>query len=359
VAGATATERALALAAEHGFVRAGVCRLEASSYEAELRAWLDAGKHGSMDYLERHADARLDPDRVLGGARSAILVMDLYHARRARGAGAPQEPTGATGRVARYARGGDYHKVMKRRLHRMADALIGAFPGERFRAFVDTAPVLEREHAARAGLGWIGKHTLLIHPTLGSYTLLGGLLTTLDLEPPRDQRAVPDHCGTCTRCIDACPTDAITPYSVDARRCISYLTIERRAPIDEGYFEPIGDWLAGCDICQEVCPHNSPRPSPPAERPHEAYKPRRTGFDLLDVLDWDEAARREAFTTSALKRITLSMMKRNALIVAGNLLRQRPEPPLRARIEQIAADETEDEMVRETASTVLRRLSEA
>ena len=261
------------------------------------------------------------------------------------------------GRVARYARGDDYHKVMKRRLHAMADVLLEAFPGERFRAFVDTAPVLEREHAVRAGLGWVGKHTLVIDPKLGSYTLLGGLLTTMELDPPPMQRVEPDHCGSCTRCIDACPTEAITPYSVDARRCVSYLTIERREAIDEAFFAGIGDWLAGCDICQEVCPHNSPRPGPQRDEPHAAYEPRRTGFDLLDVLGWDESARREAFTKSALKRLTLPMMKRNALIVAGNQLAVRDYVELHARIEAIAGDDDEDEMVRTTAAAVLSRLN--
>ncbi|MEL7473589.1 MAG: tRNA epoxyqueuosine(34) reductase QueG, partial [Planctomycetota bacterium] len=292
---------------------------------------------------------------VLEGTRSVVMVADLYASRN----DAEDPPVvagrgGGWGRIARYARGRDYHSVIKKRLHRLADELIELHPGERFRAFTDTAPVLEREHAMRAGLGWIGKHTLLIHPELGSYTLLGGLLTTMRLEAPIDQRAEPDRCGSCTRCIDACPTDAITPYSVDARRCISYLTIERRAAIDERWFEGIGDWLVGCDICQEVCPHNSPRPPGHPSRhiePNQAYEPRRDGFDALEVLGWDESARREAFTTSAMKRVTLDMMKRNALIVAGN----RPTPQLRVRIEKIAEDPAESEMVRATARLVLDR----
>src|SRR5262249_20142541 len=149
------------------------------------------------------------------------------------------------------------------------DSLRERFPAEQFRAFVDTAPVMEREHAARAGLGWIGKHTLIIHPRLGSYMLLGGVLTTMDIPAPAAQRRVTDHCGTCTRCIDACPTAAITPYSVDATRCISYLTIEHRGEIDPALHEGIGDWLFGCDVCQEVCPHNGGRDQTPGTKHQE------------------------------------------------------------------------------------------
>ena len=203
----------------------------------------------------------------------------------------------------------------------------------------------------------MGKHKLLIHKRRGSYMVRGGILTALELEPPRTQRREVDRCGSCTRCIDACPTEAIRPDSVEARRCSSYRTSERREAIDEACFAGIGDWLAGCDICQEVCPHNSPRPGPQRDEPHAAYEPRRTGFDLLDVLGWDESARREAFTKSALKRLTLPMMKRNALIVAGNQLAVRDYVELHARIEAIAGDDDEDEMVRTTAAAVLSRLN--
>ena len=232
-------------------------------------------------------------------------------------------------------------------------------PRAAFRAFTDTAPVLERELAQRAGIGWIAKHTLVIDPQLGSYLLLGGVLTTLRLEPARTP--VTDHCGTCTRCIDACPTDAITPYSVDASRCISYLTIERREPIDEAFHEAIGPWLFGCDICQEVCPHNDPRPRRPSAAMNEAYRPieergrPRESFDLLEVLAWTEDDRRRAFKSSALKRATLDMMKRNATIVAANRLSERDDPGLRARLEQVAIDDAEPPMVRNAARCALDR----
>jgi epoxyqueuosine reductase len=259
--------------------------------------------------------------------------------------------------VARYARGRDYHVVMKKRLHALADALRARFAGEEFRAFVDTAPVLEREYAARAGLGWIGRNSLLIHPRVGSYVLLGGLLTTMELEAPLEQTVVADHCGTCTRCVEACPTGAIAgggERSVDASRCISYLTIERRLPVAEEFHRAMGDWVYGCDVCQEVCPHNSAREGP-GVMVREEYAPSRRGFDLLGVLGWTEEDRRREFGGSAMKRATLAMMKRNAVIAVGNELSRRADAGLRARLEEIAADEGEEGMVRETAKVVLER----
>jgi epoxyqueuosine reductase len=245
--------------------------------------------------------------------------------------------------------------VIRRRLHALADELRDRFPGETFRVCVDTAPLLEREYAQRAGIGAVGKHTLIIERGVGSYLLLGEIVTTLELQP--GEPATADPCGTCTRCIEACPTDAITPWSVDATKCISYLTIEHRSAIDERYHEPMGDWIFGCDICQEVCPHNQPTERTRAARSHEAYEPRRSGFDLLEVLNWSEQDRIRAFTKSAMKRVKLWMMKRNALIVAGNVLCERDVPELRERIEQIAGDDTEQEIVRSTAHAVLRHLS--
>lgn len=318
-----------------GFALAGIAPAEASGHADELRQWVAAGKHGEMDWLARHSEQRIDPALVMPGVKAVIMVADVY----ARGSAVP-EPVGpgARGRVARYAQGADYHIVMKRRLHALCDRLRAAHQGHEFRAFVDTAPVLEREHALRAGLGWIGKHTLLIHPEMGSWMLLGGVLTTLAIAPQASQRVMEDHCGTCTRCIDACPTKAITPYSVDARRCISYLTIEHRGPIDPAFHRAIGEWLFGCDICQDVCPHNRERNSAVASAqsgkplipgreggdsstlaPHPDYASRRASFDLLEVLGWSESDRRRALAGSAMKRAKLEMWKRNAEIVAKNL----------------------------------------
>jgi epoxyqueuosine reductase len=349
----TLAQEVLALCRAEGFALAGVSDAAPSGRGRELAEWLGAGKHGSMAYLAEHLDVRLNPARLLDGARSIVMVADLYSAR-GQSTDPPLPPR--HGRLARYARGRDYHMVIKKRLHSLADALRARFPGAGFRAFVDTAPVLEREYAARAGMGWIGKHTLLIHPRIGSYTLLGGVATTLELAapPPPGQLPVADHCGTCTRCIDACPTEAISPYSVDATRCISYLTIERRGPIAPELHAGIGEWMYGCDVCQEVCPHNSVRPEG-AELGtiREEYTPRRGSLDVLEVLGWTAASRSAAFSGSAMKRATLEMMKRNALIVAGNLLRRGEDPALRARIEAMAQDPAECEMVRETARAIL------
>jgi epoxyqueuosine reductase len=328
-----------------GFARAGVAAAGPSERPGALRAWLAEGRHGEMAYLERTEDVRLDPARLLPGVRSLICVADRCDeaARPARA---------GSGRVARYARGADYHRLIKSRLHRLSDELRLSFPQEQFRTCVDTAPVLEREHAQRAGIGAVGKHTLVIAPGAGSHLLLGEILTTLELEPTAPSRA--DPCGSCTRCIDACPTGAITPWSVDARACISYLTIEHRSAIDPGLHAAMGDWIFGCDVCQEVCPHN--QRSGPRQPSHPGYAGTRDGFDLLRVLDWSAEARQHAFLRSPMKRANLAMMKRNALIAAGNALRERELPELRRRIAELAGDPSEDPMVRQTASATLSRL---
>lgn len=309
----TQSTRLIQRALDSGFALAGIAGVESSAWSEELSDWLAQHKHGEMAWLDRNTDLRKNPDQLIDDARSVLMVADLYASRRDN-VDEPLKP--GEGRIARYARGKDYHKAMKKRLMDLADQLRIDHPEADFKVFVDTAPVLERELAQRAGLGWTGKHTLLIHPQAGSYMLLGGIVTTLQLAKPESQRVEPDHCGTCTRCIDACPTDAITPYSVDARRCISYLTIEHRTPIDPELEPKIGDWIYGCDICQEVCPHNSPRVEAAPANP--VYDSNRDRFDLLEVIGWSEDDRREAFTGSAMKRAKLDMMQRNARIVARN-----------------------------------------
>lgn len=332
-----------------GFACAGVCRAEPTRWGEQLRAWLAAGKHGSMEYLARNIEIREDVALLTDPrARSVVMVADQYASRNEPEVGRGTAGA-ARGKVARYARGEDYHGVVKARLHALADALREAHPGHEFRTFVDTAPVLERELAARAGLGWQGKHTLLIHPARGSWLLLGGIATTLEISAPVGQRSEEDHCGTCTRCIDACPTGAITPYSVDASRCISYLTIERRGEIEPDFHGPIGEWMFGCDVCQEVCPHNSPRPLRDTGEAHASYAARVNGLDPLGVLAWRAEDRSRVLSGSAMKRAKLEMLKRNALIVLGNT---RPAGA-RARVEQVAADATEPELVRATARRVL------
>ncbi len=394
----------LDLALSLGFGLIGIAPAKPSENGDCVRHWIGDGRHGEMAYLANHLDVRLDPGKLLEGARSIICVADKHPAKT------DLNPTGAApyGKIARYAWGDDYHKTLKKRLHRLADALAKAHPGQRFRSTVDTAPILEREHAAQAGLGWIGKHTLLIHPAYGSYFMLGTILTTLNLKTTQQagypEPTVPptDHCGTCTRCIDACPTGCITDpgppdsggkdsgradsegtdfggidsggRSVDAARCISYLTLEHRSAIDPALHAQMGDWISGCDICQEVCPHNreqgsgfsnpDPRPGDQSrlrlsELPiDDRYTPRppAPGLSLRDILAWTEDDRREVFKGSALKRIKLDMLKRNALIAAGNALAQREDAQLRKRIDEIESDAAEPPMVRFTARQVLDRL---
>lgn len=335
-----------------GFALAGVCDAAPSARAEFFRRWLGEGRHGEMAWLARNIEARLDPSALLPGARSVISVADQYAIRErmggidtsetpARSPSPAAENVGILshgerglrdrqeGRVARYARGDDYHEVMKGRLHALCDALRERFPSEEFRACVDTAPVMEREMAARAGLGWIGKHTLLIHPRMGSWLFLGEVVTTLRVEGASRADPVPDHCGSCTRCIDACPTQAITPYSVDARRCISYLTIEHRSPIEDGALRAgVGEWLFGCDVCQEVCPHNSARDNADdLGARHEAYSPRFESLDARGVAAWTEVDRRRTLAGSAMKRANLEMLRRNAQIVIENASRGTAPPP--------------------------------
>jgi epoxyqueuosine reductase len=308
-------------------------------------------------------------------------VADRYHHRTDVPASRNRGPVG---RLARYAWGDDYHKVLKQRLHQFADTLRDRWPDHVFKTCVDTAPLMEREHAARAALGWVGKHTLLIHPRLGSYLLLGAIATTLNIEKglasevwgigsegigrasqtPAPSPQTPDpasHCGTCTRCIDACPTKCITPYQLDASRCISYLTLEHRGLIDAALEPLMGDWLGGCDVCQEVCPFNRDDRLPLDPQPHPRYVPRppAPALPLAEVLDWTEDDRRAALRGSALKRMKLDMIRRNAVIAAGNHLAAHPDALLLHRIESIAADADEPPVVRDTARQVLARLRES
>jgi len=342
----------LTLAKPLGFALLGVAEAKPTARPGFVRDWLGTGRHGEMGYLAQHVDKRLDPRALLPGARSIICAADQY----AHADPQVQDEPKTSGRIARYAWGDDYHKVLKKRLHKLADLLSAQFPQATFKTAVDTAPVMEREHAQRAGLGWTGKHTLLIHPQRGSYLLLGEIITTLAVEPTGE--SITDHCGSCTRCIDACPTQCIEPYALDATRCISYLTLEHRSAIDADLHEAMGDWVAGCDVCQEVCPYNqAARLETHGVKPSQvAYEPRAPGprVALLELLEWNAEARSRAFTRSALKRIKLDMLKRNALIAAGNYLRQHNDAALRQRVQNIAQDEAEAEMVRKTARQVLR-----
>ena len=343
-----------------GFARAGVARARATSWREHVLAWLAEGKHGEMTYMTELLDERLDVTRLLVGARSVIMVADQY----ASGAAAERREA-LVGSVARYARGADYHVEIKRRLHELADRLRALHPGAEFRTFVDSGPAMEREHAVRAGLGFVGKHTLLISPGAsgeggGSWMLLGGVATTLDLceaeEHANERRVI--GCGTCSKCIDACPTGAIGEYTVDARRCVSYLTLEHQGLIAQELHRGMGDMLLGCDVCQEVCPFNQGEDSAGA-RVNPAYADRgRAGLAILDVLGWTEDDRRRALAGSAAKRASLEMIRRNAVIAAGNVAVNQASVRARVReaLAKIAADGAESEIVSATARQTLERL---
>jgi epoxyqueuosine reductase len=288
-------ERALEL----GFDRVAIGPAGPPPHAAAFERWLDAGHAGTMDYLADTRLERLDPSRLLVGCRSVIAVALNY----ARG----DEPEWRG--VARYARSADYHDTTRPRLHALRD-YVSAAAGARSRASLDTSAVLERDLAAAAGLGWIGKNTNLLAPGLGSYFFIGLVLTTAEL--PADD-AQPDRCGTCTACLDACPTAAFdAPYALDARRCIAYLTIEHRGPIPADFHAAIGDWLFGCDICQEVCPWN--RHAPPARETFPATPPP----PLEALVAMTETEFRETFRGTALKRARRDGLARNAAIVLAN-----------------------------------------
>ncbi|MCA9603932.1 MAG: tRNA epoxyqueuosine(34) reductase QueG, partial [Myxococcales bacterium] len=249
----TAAVKAVAL--ELGFVRAGVARAGCLDAEGErLRAWLAAGKHGEMAWMERTADVRINPrdERMLAGAES-VLVLATPYARD------PERVGPAPGRVARYARGRDYHNVLGKRLEKLTRWLRER--GHGARGSVDSMPVFERAWAQRAGLGFIGKNSCLIIPGLGSHVFLSAVVTTARLVPDTPMR---ERCGACTLCLDGCPTSAFDgARELDARKCISYLTIEHEGRIDEALRPAVGDWIFGCDVCQDVCPYNRTELPPP------------------------------------------------------------------------------------------------
>ncbi len=310
-----------ALAREAGFDRCGVAKAETIERAAYLRAWLDGGRGGSMRYLQRYFEQRTDPRVLLEGARSVIVVALSYHQRPPE---APADDNRPRGRVAMYAWGDDYHRIIRKKLHGVADALRREFEISNLRAAcdgaiatkvcVDTTPLLEREIAAVAGVGWIGKNTLVLDRRLGSYFFLGEIVTTLEIEP---DEPTPDRCGTCTRCLEACPTQAFpAPYQMDASRCISYLTIERREPIGDEFPPSMHDWIFGCDVCQQVCPYN--RDAAVTQEPGFALRPPAPRPALADVLSWSIDDYRRELEGSAMKRATLPMLQRNARIALAN-----------------------------------------
>jgi epoxyqueuosine reductase len=358
--------------AELGFSLVGITRPSGSAHGAFYREWLARGAHGEMGYLARPAAVarREDLRGTMEAVGSVVVVAHEYFTPDA--PGDPDDPS--VGVIARYARGRDYHRVLKKKLVGLLEWLREsegvAVEG---RAYVDTGPILERELAARAGLGWFGRNTMLIHPRRGSWFFLGCLLIDLELEP--DAPFAEDHCGTCRRCVDACPTGALLGRDetgapvIDARRCISYLTIENRGPIPRELRPLMGNRIYGCDICQEVCPWNSPkmvritterdyRPDwrEAKDRPRVPRRlPGTRAPSLVELMrltheEWDHWTR-----GSAIRRAGYAGFKRNVAVAMGNWLGSVGEPPEEAMSVLRDALEDEEPLVREHATWALER----
>jgi len=326
-----------------GFDLVGIARTGPATTAMEFQQWIQAGYAGEMHYLDRGAEKRADTRRPLDGARSAVVVAMDYGGR---------EPSGP---VARYARGDDYHDVMESRL-RSLHACIDAWVGTpvRGKAYVDTGPVLERDLARRAGLGWFGKNTMLINPTVGSFFFIGVLLLELDLTPDAPFEA--ERCGTCTRCLEACPTEALLePGVLDARRCISYLTIELKGAIPAELRPGVGDRLYGCDVCQTCCPWNvrfsNALPNDSPYTPREEIAGRDARSLAREILAMPQEVFSRAFKSSPMKRAKLRGLQRNAAVVLGNVGTTEDADVLTAALDD------EQPLLREHAEWALHRLA--
>ena len=337
------TKALKAEAARLGFAACGVTRADAVDGQAALHAWLAAGHHGTMDWMATRADQRAAPQELWPAAKSVIALGMSY---------APAEDplrladVGHVGRISVYAQGADYHDVVKRNLKALARWLVDAAGGE-LKVFVDTAPVMEKPLGQAAGLGWQGKHTNLVSRDHGSWLFLGAIMTTLDLVADAPHN---DRCGSCDACQRACPTDAFpAPYRLDARRCISYLTIEHKGPIPTEFRAAMGNRIYGCDDCLAVCPWNKFADSAAANKAFAA-RAELAVPDLADLLALDDAEFRQVFSGSPIKRIGRNRMVRNAAIAAGNSGDVRLVPVLQS----LTTDE--DEIVRDAADWALSRL---
>jgi epoxyqueuosine reductase len=352
-----------------GFELVGIAPATEADHFEQFLDWLAQDYAGDMDYLHRHAAAHRHPAAILPEVRSVIMVgMNYNPGVRSQESGVRSQESGVrsqesgdrarsvsegphtartVGKIARYARGADYHDVLRARLKQLLAWLQTEVPGCAGRAVVDTAPLLERDFARRAGLGWFGKNTMLLNKRLGSYFFLGALLVNLPLraDAPHDTA----HCGTCTACLDACPTQAFpAPGQLDARRCISYLTIELRGPVPDELRPPMGDWLFGCDVCQEVCPWN--RKAPAGTEPAFAPWPELEAIDLLELFTFSEEEFRRRFRGTALTRPKRAGLLRNAALVLGN----RGDPAALPALERAAADR--DPVVRDAARWAVERI---
>jgi len=327
-----------------GFASCGIARADAHDGRAELSAWLAAGHHGTMDWMEARADQRAAPQTLWPQARS-VIVLGMSYAPAEDPLRLESEPS--IGRISVYAQGSDYHDVVKRNLKALARWLVERAGGE-LKVFVDTAPVMEKPLGEAAGIGWQGKHTNLVSTAHGSWLFLGCIMTTLELEPDPPH---PDRCGSCDACQRACPTEAFpAPHRLDARRCISYLTIEHKGPIPHEFRRAMGNRIYGCDDCLAVCPWNKFADSAGANKAFIA-RAELTAPELSDLLALDDAGFRAVFSGSPIKRIGRDRMVRNACIAAGNSGNAQLVPLL-ARLTGDA-----NEIVAEAASWALRELS--
>lgn len=331
-------------ARELGFAAYGVTRADAAPKAGErLRAWLADGAHGDMIWMAETADRRASPAGLWPDVRS-VISLGMSYAPAADPLTLAAHPE--RGRISVYAQGADYHDVVKKALKALGRWLVDA-AGEQIKVFVDTAPVMEKPLAEAAGIGWQGKHTNLVSRTDGSWLFLGAIYTTLELAPDATHTM---HCGSCRACLDACPTDAFpAPFRLDARRCISYLTIEHKGPIPEEFRAAIGNRIYGCDDCLAACPWNR---FADAARANKAFLPRAelAAPALADLLALDDAAFRQVFAGSPIKRIGRSRMVRNAAIAAGN----SGWPGLIPALQRLIVDE--DDVVAEAARWALARL---
>ena len=327
-----------------GFDLVGVCPAVAPAGMPRLRDWIEAGYAGEMSYLADRLDAYEHPRSVLDGVRSLLMLGMNYRTVE------PSPPVDGQGRVSRYAWGmADYHDLIHERLKCLSRYLSDQVPDARVRGVVDTAPLLEREFAQLAGLGWMGKNTLLINKQLGSWFFLAALLTDQELQYDAPQAA--NHCGTCRACLDACPTRAFPePYVLDASRCLSYLTIELRGAMPPDLRPAVGDWIFGCDVCQDVCPWNrrAPAGTEPAFAPAGGMNP----LPLGELFFWDEARFRERFRRTPLWRSKRRGLLRNAAIALGN---QRASESLGALIRGLHDDEP---VVRTACAWALRQFDQ-
>ena len=326
-----------------GFELVGIAAAAPADGFDRFQEWLDRGYAGEMNYMHRHAEARRHPSSILADVRSVIMVGLNY----SDGSSLPDSTSARAlprGRVAKYARGPDYHDVMWKKLDELLEWLQNAVPGCQGRSVVDSAPLLERDFARRAGLGWFGKNTMLINKHKGSLFFLGALLVNIVLQS--DAAHTASHCGTCTACLDACPTQAFTgPGSLDARRCISYLTIELRSAIPEELRSSIGDWMFGCDVCQDVCPWNAKR-----ARTANSTAVDLDGLNPLEVIGLSDEEFNRRFRGTPLMRTKRRGLIRNAAIVLGNQGDPRALPALQR------AQNDPEAVVREAAAWAIERI---